>query len=108
MLKPLGYRTYHSGKWHVDGLPLKNGFDHSYRLEDHNHNFNPKNHFLDDAKLPPVDLASGYYTTTYMAQHCIDCLKEHAAQHPNEPFFSYLAFTSPHFPIQAPAEDIAK
>lgn len=108
MLKPLGYRTYHSGKWHVDGLPLKNGFDHSYRLEDHNHNFNPKNHFLDDVKLPPVDINSGYYTTTYMAQHCIDCLKEHAAQHPNEPFFSYLAFTSPHFPIQAPAEDIAK
>src|SRR3954468_22032610 len=26
MLKPLGYRTYHSGKWHVDGLPLQNGF----------------------------------------------------------------------------------
>ena len=30
MLKPLGYRSYHSGKWHVDGLPLRNGFDRSY------------------------------------------------------------------------------
>src|SRR2546430_1322235 len=30
MLKPLGYRSYHSGKWHVDGKPLQNGFDHSY------------------------------------------------------------------------------
>ncbi len=29
-LKPLGYRSYHSGKWHVDGKPLANGFDHSY------------------------------------------------------------------------------
>ena len=28
MLRPLGYRSYHSGKWHVDGQPLKNGFDH--------------------------------------------------------------------------------
>src|SRR5437773_4584932 len=27
MLKPLGYRSYHSGKWHVDGKPLENGFD---------------------------------------------------------------------------------
>src|SRR5438128_11910632 len=33
MLKPLGYRTYHSGKWHIDGKPLQNGFDHSYSLE---------------------------------------------------------------------------
>src|ERR1700679_1454120 len=34
MLKPSGYRTYHSGKWHVDGKPLANGFDHSYSLND--------------------------------------------------------------------------
>src|SRR5216117_2177204 len=43
MLKPLGYRSYHSGKWHVDGKPLQDGFDHSYDLEDHNHNFAPQN-----------------------------------------------------------------
>src|SRR4051812_34580954 len=30
MLKPLGYRSYHSGKWHLDGKPLENGFEHSY------------------------------------------------------------------------------
>jgi arylsulfatase A-like enzyme len=35
-LKPLGYRTYHSGKWHIDGQPLDNGFDRSYVLNDHN------------------------------------------------------------------------
>jgi arylsulfatase A-like enzyme len=29
-LMPLGYRSYHSGKWHVDGKPLDNGFAHSY------------------------------------------------------------------------------
>ena len=31
-LRPLGYRTYHSGKWHIDGLPLANGFDHSFEI----------------------------------------------------------------------------
>src|SRR5262245_59383466 len=28
LLKPAGYRSYHSGKWHVDGMPLAGGFDH--------------------------------------------------------------------------------
>lgn len=108
MLKPLGYRTYHSGKWHVDGKPLQNGFDHSYDNEDHNRNFNPQNLFEDDEKLPPVKPDSGYYTTTAYADHAIKCLKEHAAKYSDQPFFEYLAFTCPHFPLQAPAEDIAK
>jgi arylsulfatase A-like enzyme len=108
MLKPLGYRTYHSGKWHVDGLPLQNGFDHSYSLNDHDRHFAPKKHTEDDKPLPPVDLKSGYYTTTAIAEHAIQCLKEHADKYPDRPFFEYLAFTCPHFPVQAPPEDIAK
>jgi arylsulfatase len=108
MLKPLGYRTYHSGKWHVDGKPMQNGFDHSYDVEDHNRNFYPQNLFEDDQKLPPVNPDSGYYTTTAYADHAIKCLKEHGAKYSDQPFFEYLAFTCPHFPLQAPAEDIAK
>ncbi|MEP6672399.1 MAG: arylsulfatase [Chthoniobacter sp.] len=108
MLKQLGYRTYHSGKWHVDGKPLQNGFDHSYDIEDHNHNFNPQNLFEDDQKLPPVKPDSGYYTTTAYADHAIKCLQEHAAKYSDQPFFEYLAFTCPHFPLQARPEDIAK
>ena len=34
MLRPAGYRSYHSGKWHIDGMPLEGGFDHSYLLLD--------------------------------------------------------------------------
>jgi arylsulfatase A-like enzyme len=108
MLKPLGYRTYHSGKWHLDGKQLAGGFDRSYCLEDHNRNFNPKNHLEDDEKLPPVEPGSGYYTTTAIAGHAIKYLKEHAEKHAGQPFFSYVAFTVPHFPLQAPAEDIAR
>jgi arylsulfatase len=108
MFKPAGYRCYHSGKWHVDGKPLENGFDHSYDLEDHNRNFNPKTIFEDGEKLPPVQPGSGYYTTTAFADHAIKCLKEHAEKYPTQPFFEYLAFTVPHFPLQAPPEDIAR
>ena len=108
MLQRLGYRTYHSGKWHIDGKPLEDGFDHSYDLEDHNHNFSPKNHFEDDKPLPPVQPGTGYYTTSAFADHAIKCLKEHAEKYPGQPFFEYLAFTVPHFPLQAPREDIAR
>jgi arylsulfatase len=106
-LKPLGYRSYHSGKWHMDGDRLAAGFDRSYSLEDHNRFFSPQNHFEDDKPLPPVNPDSGYYSTRYIADHAIKCLKEHAEKFPDKPFFEYLAFTAPHFPLQALPEDIA-
>jgi arylsulfatase A-like enzyme len=108
MLKPLGYRNYHSGKWHVDGKPLENGFDHSYSLEDHDRHFAPKKHTEDDKPLPAVEPKAGYYTSTFIAEHAIRCLKEHADKYADAPFFEFLAFTAPHFPLQAPAEDVAK
>ena len=108
MLRPLGYRSYHSGKWHVDGKPLANGFDHSYCLDDHDRHFIPASIYEDDQQLPPVEPGTGYYSTTAIADHAIKCLKEHAEKHADEPFFLYLAFTAPHFPLQAPPEDIAR
>lgn len=110
-LKPLGYRSYHSGKWHVNGAPKPvgdGGFDRSYVLHDHDRNFNPTNHWEDDRPLPPVAKDSGYYTTTAFTDHAIRCLQEHAEKYATQPFCSYLAFTVPHFPLQAPPEDIAR
>ncbi len=106
-LKPLGYRSYHSGKWHLDGDRLPAGFDRSYSLEDHNRFFNPQLHFEDDVKLPPVQLGTNYYSTRFIADHAIKCLKDHAEKFSGQPFFEYLAFTAPHFPLQALPEDIA-
>ncbi len=108
MLRPLGYRSYHSGKWHIDGPRLATGFDHSYSLEDHNRFFAPQQHLEDDKPLPPVPANAEYYSTTAIADHAIRCLQEHAQQFPDQPFFQYLAFTSPHFPLQAPAADIER
>jgi arylsulfatase len=107
MLKPLGYHSYHSGKWHVDGLPLQNGFEHSYSLNDHNRHFAPQDHTEDDKPLPPVKPGDNYYTTTAIADYAIKHLKGHAQQFPKQPFFEYVAFTSPHFPVQASQQDIA-
>ena len=108
MLRKSGYRSYLSGKWHVDGKPTENGFDHSYVLEDHDRNFSPRRLLEDDKPLPPVEPGAGYYTTTAFADHAIKCLKEHAEKYPDKPFFEYLALTVPHFPLQAPPEDIAR
>ena len=108
MLRPLGYRTYHSGKWHVDGKPLQNGFDRSYDLDDQNRFFSPQSHLEDGEPLPKVKVDSGYYATTAIADHALKCLKDHSTNHSERPFFLYLCFTAPHFPLQALPEDIAR
>ena len=108
LLKPAGYRSYHSGKWHVDGKVLQGGFNHSYSFDDHDRYFTPKRHFLDDQPLPPAKSDDGFYATTAIAQHAIDFLAGHAAAHRGQPFFLYLAFNSPHFPLHALPEDIAR
>jgi arylsulfatase len=108
MLQPLGYRSYHSGKWHLDGKPLQNGFDHSYLLEDHDRHFAPRLHTEDDKPLPPANADAGYYTSTAIADYAIKYLKEHAERYSRQPFFAYVAFTAPHFPLQAPAQDVAR
>jgi len=108
-LKPLGYRCYHSGKWHLRGAPravADGGFDRSYLVADQDRFFSPKRTFLDDVALAPVPEGSGYYATTAIADHAIGFLGEHAASHGSQPFFLYLAFTSPHFPLHALQEDI--
>lgn len=104
-LKPLGYRSYHSGKWHVDGKPLDNGFEHSYDVLNKEGYFKQSGANEDGVKLPDMD--AGYYNTIAVADYAIKYLKEHVAKYPNQPFFEYVAFHSPHFPIQARPEDIA-
>jgi arylsulfatase len=53
-----------------------------------------------------VKPGSGYYATTAIADHAIRCLKDHALRHADAPFFHYLAFISPHFPLHALQADI--
>ena len=107
-LSKAGYRSYHSGKWHLDGKPLQNGFQRSYELRDQHRFFNPTKHFLDDKPLPPVKRKDGFYSTIAVADHALACLKDHAANFADQPFFHYLAFAAPHFPLHALPEDIAR
>ncbi len=108
-LKALGYRSYHSGKWHVNQYPMPvahGGFDRSYHIRDYDRNFAVKEHNLDDKPLEPVDSHSGYYSSTAISEKAIEFLSEHQQDHSQHPFFLYLAFIAPHFPLHAPQADI--
>lgn len=109
-LKPLGYRTYHSGKWHIRFVTGEGGvgFDHSYTMLDEDRYFTQMRHELDGQPLPRPTPEEHYYSTTAIAEYGVRFLREHATEHANDPFFLYLAPHSPHFPLQAPAEDIEK
>lgn len=92
-----GYRTYHSGKWHIDGDPVKNGFDRSNQTTR-----GPG--FFETIKKKSRD--PEYYETIETADYAIECLKDHESNHSEQPFFAYVAFRAPHFPLHALPEDI--
>jgi arylsulfatase len=101
-LKPAGYRSYMTGKWHVN--PVKDlvkgaGFDEASRRDDTDHHF-----------VPGTAAAGGegLYAATKFADEAIGYLEKHAQQYGDQPFFLYVAFTEPHFPLHALQEDIAR
>ena len=107
-LKPAGYRSYHSGKWHIDGPVLAAGFDRSLDMRNHGNYFSAKGNFIDDVAVKVTTEEKGYYATIATADHAIECLKDHATNHKEQPFFHYIPFIAPHFPLQALPQDIAK
>jgi len=107
-LKPAGYRSYHSGKWHIDGKVLDGGFDRSLDMKNQGNFFTAAGNSIDDVPITPRADEKGYYATIATADHAIGCLREHAAKHADKPFLHYIPFIAPHFPLHALPEDIAK
>lgn len=109
MLKGSGYKSYHSGKWHIDGKPEGGGFDRSWGGEksgcDWDRFFNSGT-WTEDGVSAPVEKGEDYYSTVAIADHTIQCLKLHKEKHASKPFFQYTAFYSPHFPLHAMQKDI--
>ena len=106
-LATAGYRSYHSGKWHIDGDPRAQGFARSLDVLDagQSNYFDPGG-VTEDGK--PITAGDDFYVTTAIGDHAVKCLAEHARDHAGTPFFHYVAFTAPHFPVQAPAEVVAR
>jgi arylsulfatase A-like enzyme len=106
LLASAGYHSYHSGKWHVDGDPLKQGCESSLQVEgEQNDYFDVVGVTVDGV---PIRKKDGFYVTSVVGDHAVDCLKRHSKEHAAAPFFQYVAFTSPHFPLHAPQDLVQK
>lgn len=118
VLRQSGYRTYMSGKWHVAGnlteptdtWPMQRGFDEFYgtiigagSFYDPNTLTRGNANVEHEAKEDPK-----FFYTDAISDQAADYIREHAAKHSDKPFFQYVAYTAPHWPLQAHDEDIAK
>jgi len=119
VLKDSGYATLMTGKWHLgesqhDRLPLQRGFDKFYGCySGATLYFTPKDpRGISMGNEPDKELKSTterpYYTTDAFTDHAIRFIGQENTSDPEKPFFLYLAYTAPHWPIQAHEEDIAK
>lgn len=113
VLKSAGYHTSMVGKWHLSvgdksPQPTDRGFDEFYgMIGGYNSFFNEPPFY---SRLP-VDRkqrlfpAAEFYATDAFADYAIDFVA--LARQQKKPFFQYLAFNAPHFPLQAKPVDIA-
>ncbi|MFC5412421.1 arylsulfatase [Larkinella bovis] len=110
VLKSAGYHTYMAGKWHLgsstpDLRPRQRGFDRYYGLLSGASSYldpvHPRGIWQDNEPLAKV--TQPFYTTDAFTDHALAFLRE---QKDDEPFFLYLAFTAPHWPLHALEKDI--
>ncbi|MCB1123443.1 MAG: sulfatase-like hydrolase/transferase, partial [Verrucomicrobiae bacterium] len=110
VLRSAGYQTWMAGKWHLgddmDDRPLQRGWDKFYgSLSGAFSYFKPQGdrHLMEgNEALPPPDPKT-YYTTDAFAERAIQWISE---KDDEKPFFLYLAFNAPHWPLHAKEEDI--
>jgi arylsulfatase A-like enzyme len=117
VLKAGGWRTYMSGKWHVssnlkqptDSWPMQRGFDRFFgTIIGAGSFYDPNTLTRGNANAEHEARADGFFYTDAISDQAADYIREHAATHPDEPFFEYVAYTAPHWPLHAHDEDIAK
>jgi arylsulfatase A-like enzyme len=113
LLKEQGYHCYHSGKWHIvrrvpENIQLSHtevGFDRSYHTEDGRH-LRPRHLWEDGREIALPVPGEEYEASVAIVDHAIKYLEEHKQNHGEDPFFEYIAFIAPHFPLQALQRDI--
>lgn len=117
-LKASNYKTYMSGKWHVasslteptDTWPLQRGFDEFFgtiigagSFYDPNTLTRGNENIEHEAKADPE-----FFYTDAISDQAVDYIRKHKRENPDQPFFQYVAYTAPHWPLHAHDEDIAK
>ncbi len=119
VLNAVGYHTYMAGKWHLgmhpNQSPRSRGFDKSFAMlygggshfsdmaggDEHRHPLL----YRDDGRLLNA-LPKDFYSTTFYTDRLIEQIDSNRDD--RKPFFAYLAYTAPHWPLQAPDTVIDK
>lgn len=113
VLKQGGYSTYMSGKWHVTpyvvenpdkkNWPRQRGFDKFFgMISGAGSLYDPRSLAEDNEYVAPRE---GFYCTTDFTDYAIRCIEDHSSDHP---YFLYLSYTAAHWPMHAPADEVAK
>lgn len=106
-LQANGYATSAFGKWHIGSMKFRErGFDewaitapggysdyYDYRI------------YRNNAEKP--EMSDGTYATDFLTDEALGFIDRHTGDGCKSPFFMYLAYTAPHFPLQVPDEDAA-
>jgi len=120
LLRDAGYRTYQAGKWHLGGAPdhrpNARGFDRSFALvQGGAAHFKQAStgalfpgapepiYLADDVETP---IPEGFFSSDYYTNKLIEFVDSEPSA--DKPFFGYLTYTAPHWPIQAPDANIAR
>lgn len=117
LLRDAGYHTLLSGKWHLgetpESIPAARGFDRSFALlpAGASHyagegfdRFSVVTTIYQEDGRPLDALPDDFYSSDHFADRLIGYLAERPRE---KPFFAYLPFSAPHWPLQAPAESCA-
>ena len=118
LFQDAGYHTYMTGKWHLglteETSPAARGFDKTFILGQGGAGafsnmlpiFGPNKAIYRENGKQLDSLPEDFYSTRFYTERMIEYIDQ--GREDGKPFFSYLAYTSPHWPLQAPQESIAK
>ncbi|MDP6071357.1 MAG: arylsulfatase [SAR202 cluster bacterium] len=122
-LRENGYTTLMSGKWHVGGgynlldaeswtpgdathpIPVQRGFDRFFGIVSGAGSYYYPMTLMRDDQLIPLD-TDGMYLTDAISDNAADMIDDAGSK--DAPFFLHVAYTSPHWPLHALEEDIAR
>jgi arylsulfatase len=115
-LKPAGYHPLMVGKWHVGEerghWPVDRGFERFYGLASGGSNYwklDKGRHFAIENEPADPTGEPGFFMTDAFSDQAVKYVGEYAPKAKDgEPFFLYLAYTAPHWPLHAHPQDIAK
>jgi arylsulfatase len=122
MLGEAGYSTYMSGKWHVTPFrtedptkhnwPLQRGFDRFFgTIIGAGSYYDPAGLVRGNQYISPGETGDGYtdddfYYTDAISDYAARQVRTHAQKRAETPFFLYVSYTAPHWPLHAPEEAI--